>query len=176
MPSSLVVITGQSNATGLEPCLSAGAMQINTQVKSWQPSDGSQYTPPYAFFVCDPQRSFTYINFLPLFGTVGGYRTAGLYFGNPVGHMGWACANFAQQQEQNTMYMVSICQGAAGISQWGDGELIEELLATEIPLAIAAIEAETGDVLDRPDLVIWMQGETNATDSLGQYMPGAAYA
>jgi len=178
MPSRLIVITGQSNARGLFPTSIAAGMPINSQVYSWQPSNGSQSTGASEFVVCDPQRSFTYNDLLILLGTVGGYRTAGPTFGFPVGHMGWAAANFAQQQEQDTVFFVSIAKGNLGIGGWAEGAEMEARLAVEVPLAIAAIETLTGDVLIGPDLVIWAGGENNSTQNIffGPYMTPAAFA
>jgi hypothetical protein len=178
MPSKLIVITGQSQARGLFPTSTETGMPINNFVESWQPINGSQSTGASEFVVCNPQRSFTYDDTLITLGTVGGYRTAGPEFGFPVGHMGWAAANFAQQQEQNTTFFVSIAKGNTGIAAWADGAEMEARLAVEVPLAIAAIETATGDILEGPDLVIWAGGENNSTlvPFLGPYMTPAAFA
>jgi len=159
---SLVVISGQSNATGILPTPLTTSMPINTDIKSWETINGTRSTGSCEFVTADPKRAISGFDGLLLIGVPGQYETAGPTFGFPIGHFGWAAANFAQEQQQNQIYLVSITKPTASIVDWADGAEVEARLALEMPLALAAIESETGYALDGPDLMIWMQGESNA--------------
>jgi hypothetical protein len=151
--------TGQSNPQGYEPA--TVQFPVNANVFDYETAvgaSGAQSTNPFNFSWRNPNPSETAINDPPLGGLVG---YVGYMRGN-TGHQAMACANALQVATGRDVYVLSICQGAAGIRWWEAGPLgvVKALLESFVPYVLANTPALAN--ISSPDVLMWGQSETNA--------------
>jgi hypothetical protein len=85
-----------------------------------------------------------------------------------------ACANALQVATGRDVYVLSICQGAAGIRWWEAGAYpyIKDLLESFVPYVLANTPALAN--ISSPDVLMWGQSETNADPYFTPFDAGAS--
>ena len=162
----VIVLTGQSNATGSNVS-TLSAMPTNNKVFDWQttiaaPTAATQ-TGTWTWKIADPNWDSGFdvvggnsVGFVTFTGMRGGIGATG-----PAGNIGWSAANQLQQETGRTVYMITVDQWGPVTVGGGGGNRTE--LNTQVNAALALIpDGSGGTGLSKADLVIWMQGESDS--------------
>jgi hypothetical protein len=163
-----IVLTGQSNAVGIYPNPIID-MPANSEVYDWHPDNGTQNTGACSFYAANPVRvlSPVYNNSNMITGMRGAWTDASVpaWIGTPLGNIGWSLANSIQQTTGRRVYLLSVAWSGKAITSWANGVDCEAQLATQVPLALAEIAAAFPSAnVTAPDMVVWMQGETDLSN------------
>ena len=150
--------TGQSNPQGYETANTQ--FPVNPNVFDFETAigaTGAQSTDPTDFSWRTPNPSEALVTDPVGHGVVG---YVGYMRGN-TGNQAMSCANALQVATGRDVYVLSVCQGAAGIQYWETGAngYIKDLLESFVPHVLGTTELSA---LTEPDLIMWGQSETNA--------------
>ncbi|RLC67737.1 MAG: hypothetical protein DRH97_04450, partial [Chloroflexi bacterium] len=152
-----MVFTGQSNATASDLATASG-MTTNSAVYDWTNGGvGSVFD----WEVVNPNAS-------ERADFVSSVLYTGMRLGG-VGNIGWAAADRIQRETGRTVYMLTTHRGGAPIAEWLGIEALKVELDDQITDALASTELTTAGIT-KADIVIWMQGESDAIQNDDGYI------
>jgi len=150
----VIVFTGQSNCTGTYP---DATLTNNARVFDWEPTTTPQVG-PFLFRAVDVDRASGYTGGV-FTGMIGGANA--ITPGTATGNIGYTCADILQRTTGRDVYMITVHYSGEPISRWLPGGACQVELSTQVNAALAAVPSGPA----APDFVIWMQGESNFTNT-----------
>jgi hypothetical protein len=154
LPPLVIFVSGQSNAENLDAADAATRAPLPRRVRHWS---------YYGSGIASDEAATNFVGEW----IAGSKRTAS----DPVLYMSWGrgiAEAAAEEYPDRPIYILSVAKGGLSIAQWIDGAAHPRMMTAirnNVPVALAAIEDETGWPVEAVDVFGWRHGESDYLSS-----------